>query len=456
MSAGAALRWAQAVSGFARQAGCTVDEATEALAESMSRRRFLAGAGAAATMAAFPLASVSAARSVTHRATRHAEPVVGGRVVVVGGGIAGLGCAHRLWQRHRIRADIYEYDTVPGGRIRTLRGFFGDGQLVEQHAEFINPEHTATLSLASQFGLTLDNADRYPPGTRARQETMRFGGMAFSQAELNREWHDWGWQLFHDAAFTKAPWPTLYNRSTAWARTFDKMSVAEWIDTYVPGGMASDFGHVCVAAVLDEFGGPADQQSSLNLVYLLGQDASRANSVQPHARPQLAGADEKWHIHGGNDQLISGLVGGLPAGAVHLDQQLIALRSTAGGSYSCTFQSGAAVQDVVANHVVLALPFTTLRLVDLGGVSISPLHRRAISEEPLGTNSKLFLQFTDRVWNTEHWSGNVFCSGVVQGGWDPTIYQTGPAGDPGRAPGGHRRRRLGPPLRIDHLYRPAT
>jgi hypothetical protein len=38
---------------------------------------------------------------------------------------------------------------------------------------------------------------------------------------------------------------------------------------------------------------------------------------------QLAGANEKWHIHGGNDQLITGLLARLPAGALHLGERLV-------------------------------------------------------------------------------------------------------------------------------------
>ncbi len=407
-----------------------MDEASEILGRRLSRRRFLQGAGAAATLAALP--GVPAAAGASVRSGRNGA----GRVVVVGAGIAGLGCAYRLWQRHGIRADVYEYDTVPGGRIRTLRGYFDDGQLVEEHAEFVNPEHTATLALASSFGLTLDNCDKYPRGSSPHQETMRFGGKPWPQASLNQDWHEWGWKLFHDAAFTKAPWPTLHDVSTPWARRFDQMSVVEWLDAYVPGGMASDFASVCVAAVLDEFGGPADEQSSLNLVYLLGQDNSLSSGAQPHSQPQFGGADEKWHLHGGNDQLISGLIGRLPAGTVQVDRRLVALRAEAGGSVRCTFQSGATTSDVVADQVVLALPFTTLRLVDLSGVTISPLHLQAIEEEPLGTNSKMFVQCDSRVWNAEHRDGNVFCDGVVQGGWDPTIYQAGPAGILAALPGG--------------------
>ena len=118
------------------------------------------------------------------------------------------------------------------------------------------------------------------------------------------------------------------------------MSATEWIEKYIPGGMASDFGALCVSAILDEFGGPPDEQSALNLVYLLGEDDSTSNGYQPRRSPALGGADEKWHIHGGNDLLISGLIDRLPAGTVHLDQELVAVRP-AGNGYACTFQSGA-------------------------------------------------------------------------------------------------------------------
>ena len=141
-------------------------------------------------------------------------------------------------------------------------------------------------------------------------------------------------------------------------------------------------------------------------------------------------------MHGGNDQLISGLAGRLPAGRLHLGQRLVAVRAAGAHRYVCTFESGTATKDVTADHVVLAIPFTTLRLVDLAKAAISPLHRRAIREEPLGSNSKFFLQFGSRVWNAGHATGNCYCGGVVQGGWEATNYQPGRAGILAALPGG--------------------
>jgi monoamine oxidase len=412
-----------------------VDEADEVVAQRVSRRRFLAGAGAATTAALLPNAlAVPAGAAVPHgekRPNHRTAP----NVVIVGSGIAGLGCAYSLWRRHGIQASVYEYNTIPGGRIRTLRGFFDDDQIVEEHAEFINPEHTATLALARSLGLTLDNTDKYPPGTHPKSETMSFFGHSWPQASLLEDWHEWAWKLFHDAA-AGAGGVTTFDKNTAAGRQIDQMSVNEWIDANIPGGVDSDFGALCQSAVLDEYGGPNDEQSALNLVYLLGQDATEANSQQPHSQPALGGANEKWHVHGGTDLLISGLLERLPAGTLNLDQKLVALRSTATG-YTCTFQSGAATHDVTADHVVLALPFTTLRQVDLSGVSIAPLHRVAINGEPLGSNAKFFVQCTSRVWNTvDHVDGNAYDLGVVQGAWDPTIYQPGQAGVLAALPGG--------------------
>jgi hypothetical protein len=192
-----------------------VEEAAERVDGAVTRRRFLAGAGAAAVAAMLPGAlgtpagaDVDRSRHREHSPRRRAADAAPS-VVIVGAGIAGLGCAYSLWQQHGIQADIYEYNIIPGGRIRTLRDYFADGQIVEEHAEFINPEHTKTLALAHSFGLTLDNSDKYPPGTHPKAETMRFDGQGWPQSSLTNDWHDWGWELFHQAAFTTAPWPVL-------------------------------------------------------------------------------------------------------------------------------------------------------------------------------------------------------------------------------------------------------
>ena len=79
----------------------------------------------------------------------------------------------------------------------------------------------------------------------------------------------------------------------------------------------------------------------------------------------------------------------LPAGTVHANSALIALKRRSDGSYVCTFESQMQSFDVKADHVVLALPFRTLRRVDLKKAGFDARKTRAINELQLGTNTKI-------------------------------------------------------------------
>jgi len=437
---------ANAASDYARRTGCGIDEATEAVAApaDVPRRSVLGGVAAAAV-------GLAGAPAVASAAARHAP-----RVVVVGAGLAGLGCAYRLWRRHGIRSQVYEFNAARiGGRIRTLHGFFEAGQFTEQHAEFISSEHTAVRQLAISFGLTLDNVLRYRPGTHPLANRLRFGGRFWSQAALNREWHDWARALFLDAANNKAPWPTLYHHYTRWGRHWDHLPATEWIERNIPGGLDSDFGQLCVSVLLDEYGGAVEHESALNLIYLLGLYGSSASGLQPKSHPELSGTDEKWHIRGGNDQLIAGLHHRLPRGSVHLGHRLAALRRHSNGSFEATFAVDRSTRSVRADHVVLALPFTKLRDVELTGIELPARQVRAIRYEPLGANSKIQLQFSRRVWNADHWTGNLYTDEIVQGAWETTIDQPGLPGIMIALPGGAVGEGIGRKYRLKTFEGPA-
>ena len=66
-----------------------------------------------------------------------------------------------------------------------------------------------------------------------------------------------------------APWPTRYTGFTQTGFDWDHLSVVDWIEQYVPGGLDSTFGKLCYYVVISEYGGPPEQQSALNLVYIL-------------------------------------------------------------------------------------------------------------------------------------------------------------------------------------------
>ena len=345
------------------------------------------------------------------------------RIVIVGGGLAGIRCAHQLWTTKRVASTIYEWDDRMGGRVDTVRNAFADGEIVERCGEFISSEHHSMRKLAKRFGLTLGDTDAYPRGT---VDTFWLNGGRYTEAMLDADWHEFGWSLFQRAV-ASAPWPTTYETRTPSSIALDNMSAAEWIDGNVPGGLASDFGRLCYLDVESEYGGPPEEQSALNVIYLLADDDSVPGSnIQPRKTPVLGGTDEKWHVEGGNDQVVTGMLAELPGGATRVNQQLVALRDNGNRTYTCTFEEDGVATDVVADHVVVTIPFNKLKEVDLRHANLSPLKMTAIDNLVLGNNAKIALQVAGNPWNADGYDGNMFAQNLTVSGWDNSVDQPAP------------------------------
>src|SRR4051812_21370049 len=78
------------------------------------------------------------------------------RIVVVGGGLAGLTAAYRLKQAG-YAAQLHEAADRLGGRCWTIRGAFADGQIAEHGGELIDTGHTEMRHLVQELGFTADN-----------------------------------------------------------------------------------------------------------------------------------------------------------------------------------------------------------------------------------------------------------------------------------------------------------
>jgi monoamine oxidase len=333
------------------------------------------------------------------------------RVAVVGAGLAGLTCAYRLRQRG-IDVTVYEGNTRLGGRCWTDRGSF-NGQLAEHGGELIDQSHAAIRHLAQELGLPLDNVLAAEPN--GSEPFFFFDGGRYPLADALRDMKAVWQPLKRD--YQAAGYPTLYTSSTAAGRALDAMSIAEWISTRVPGGLASRLGQLLSIAYTIEYGGEVEDQSSLNLIYLLGASGQ--------GQLRLFGpSNEKYKVRGGNDRIVSGLAAHL-AGRVMTGKALEAIRP-AGRGWSLDFADRTSV---TFDRVVLALPFSVLReRVDWTAAGFPTPKSRAITELGMGMNAKLALQFTTRHWYSLGNGGDSYSDTGYQATWEVTRAQPGTRG----------------------------
>jgi monoamine oxidase len=371
-----------------------------------TRRRFLRDAGVLAAAA-----TGAAALGPLARAAK--SP---GRVVIVGAGLAGLTCAYRL-QQAGITAALYEASGRVGGRCWTRRGDFAEGQIAEHGGELIDQGHTQVRQLAKELGLRLVNLlAAQPNGT---EDFYYFDGAPYTYAEAVDDLNGLYQTLHKDVS--AASYPTLWDSYTQRGYELDHMSVAKWIDVSVPGGRSSKLGQLLDVAYNIEYGAETTEQSSLNLIYLLG--------YQGQGNLRIFGkSDEKYHVVGGNDQLATLMAAQLDS-QLHTGLELVSIELQ-GSAYTLTFkQAGGGSTVVTADRVVLALPFSILRSsVDYSQAGFEPLKVTAIEELGMGTNSKLHVQFSKRYWYDLDNNGNTYADTGYQDTWEVTRAQPGSSG----------------------------
>jgi len=193
----------------------------------------------------------------------------------------------------------------------------------------------------------------------------------------------------------------------------------------VPGGHNLPLGRYIDSAYTNEYGLDTKLQSSLNLLYLLAYQPTPGNF-------QIYGAsDERYHIVGGNEQLPKAIAASLP-GPVLTGWKMTTIAHNGDGTFTLTFAVGKTTQTVVADRVIMTIPFSVLRGLNYAQAGFDNLKTTAITQLGYGTNSKLTTQFTQRYWDTTGpWGsgdGNIYTDLSFQNTWESTRGQPGTTG----------------------------
>lgn len=372
------LRRAYGIARMSRKTGIPSDELLGMVREAQSkkfqttRRRFLQGGlGFAGTMAAANFFKGG------QRAMAQQTPVL-----IVGAGIAGLTAAYRLTQAG-IPVNVIEARNRVGGRVRSISKIAGTTIDAELGAAYIDSEHVCIRDLAAELGLT--ELDLVAGEEGLIPEIYFAEGRIIPIEEIINDFAPVAERIDETLiAIDNFEDYTTFDEPTA---AIDNLSITEYLETIPTSTTLRQMLEVAYNAF---YGLDANEQSSLNLIYVIG--------TEPNTFELYGSSDERYRIIGGNSQIINGLAN-LLQGSIETSTVLEAITSLSDGSYRVSLRSGERTFDRTYERIVLTTPFPVLRQVQLN-VDLPPVKRFAIDNYGFGTNSKLHIAFNNPVWRT--------------------------------------------------------
>lgn len=420
------------------------------------------------------------------------------KIAVIGGGMSGLSAAYTITKGddgklNGWKVDVFEATNRLGGRVWSgklctqLSNGSTQCQTMEYGGELIDTGHTAILNYAKKFNLTLEdrigceapkaykNAPLKCSKTASTSSPTGFidennqilplvepvysvldannQSVIYTATEAQNDWYTAGAPKDAKNYISKdtqeAGYPTLFNLFTDAGKLLDKTPLSVYLDNLGSLGISDKFIQLLRVAYVGEFGLEVSQQSTLNMLYLLGYSGK--------ALEIFGESDERYHIAGGNEQLITNLRDEILSlgNNIKMNHRLIKIERLTNGKYKLTFDhpmSQNNSQDVyIYDRVVLAIPFSVMRKtdpvngenlqqkfgwsVDISKAGFSNLKLKAINQLPMGRNAKIIMQFNKRFWRPQGLSGDSYATAYknnketnYQNTWETTLGQTGQTG----------------------------
>lgn len=307
------------------------------------------------------------------------------RILVVGGGLAGLCSAYELSrQGHDVL--LFEAQARPGGRVKTLREGLGFGLTAEAGAGRIPDTHEFTLHYVREFGLELE---------------------PFRPAELDDTYHIHG-RSYRATPKAAVPWPLDLSPEEA------KAGLSGLQERYINGvvrslGRSGLNGQL--PAAISRYDGITyreflmDQGLSRDAVRLLtlGSDAD-VGSATWWLLDELNRQSSKplSHIKGGNDLLPRAFATRLES-RVRYGSPVIAIGQDDSSAWVVIQRRGER-QLIRGQHVVCAAPFSVVRKM-FSEAGLARDKQELIGAQEYTPSTKVFLQTRSNFWRREGLSG---------------------------------------------------
>lgn len=321
------------------------------------------------------------------------------KIAIIGGGIAGLHACHIL-KKNGITATIYEGSNRTGGRMLSAHNVMGNNLVTEFGGEYLDTTHTTIFSLMDEFGL--EKLDTFPSLDNLKIDTIFIDGKHYTIDQAIIEFNKINKKI-------KADLDKIGDNYEigSYAATLDNLSIDEYLVKIGCNGWFKKFIQV---AYESEFGCSTAELSALNLITFIDTDTSK-NEFK-----YFGDSDERYKVKGGNQQIVDKLA------YLHkesiIKEHILTKVDKIDQSYKLTFANG---KEVTADYVIMTIPFTMLRKVELN-IPMSNEKKNAIQNLNYGTNAKMMFGMNKRIWREQGFGGYLF-NNVVQNGWDNSLAQ---------------------------------
>jgi monoamine oxidase len=313
------------------------------------------------------------------------------RIIVIGGGLAGLGAAFELIALgHDVT--VLEARTRPGGRVFTMREPFADGLYADAGAMQVYDSHARVQKYITQFALDLDPIRTSAPGSLMHVMGHRIATRPGEPAQWPMPLHEDEKTLTSGGLYAKYVTPHLKavvaadaeGRLLAEFGRYDRMTFSDFLRSQGASPAAVRILNIGLPIGLGDGG---DHHSALNLLREAAYRSLRKQS---------------FTIRGGTDRLPKALASRLGE-RIHYGTPVVAVDQDAAG-VRVTASPRGVTRTFTADRVIVAVPFAVLSRIRFTP-ALSRDAREAIEQLPNTSVVKVFVQTRSRFWIAEGQSG---------------------------------------------------
>ena len=305
------------------------------------------------------------------------------RVVIIGGGIAGLVAAFEL-ARQGHEPIVLEAQHRVGGRVYTLRDF-APGLYAEAGAMRIPRVHDLTLSYCELFGLELR-----PFVMGNRRTLVHIGGQRMTAEEADREPGRLPFELApHEQGRT---WTQLWNDATREFREQYEKAGQSGLDA-----LLQEYDQYSIREFLEKAG---FSEGALELYGVMSFRESNMNAAVVEQLREIVGRsfEDMQEIVGGLDLLPQAFYRAMPD-RVRFGAEVHAI-SQDEDSVTVHYETRSGRFSVTADYAICAIPFSVLRDIETQPALSRP-KQKAIRELNYNASSKILFQTRTRFWEHE-------------------------------------------------------